>query len=348
MRRHVIWKGDEPASTIFVGRGVSSVLAELVGSRPSRRVAVLCQPSTADLAQRYANDLHAAGFEVTGYTLPDGEEAKQLGVVEDVYRFLNASHFARDDLVVGVGGGALTDVTGFIAATYMRGVPAIYIATTLLAAVDASIGGKTAVNVDGKNLAGVFVHPEAVIVDIDVIDALPRSQKVIGAAEAIKTGFIADTEIITAFEDSGIDTDLENIVNRSVAVKAAVVNEDFTERAARTILNYGHTIGHAIESTTGRPHGEAVAVGMVAAGYAAAHLLGFDGVARQEAVLDRIGLPLRAPEAKREAVRAMMALDKKRDDAGLRMVLLEDFGAPTVVHPDDATVQAAFDGIDLT
>jgi len=348
MRRHVIWKGDEPASTIFVGRGVSSVLAELAGSRPRRRVAVLCQPSTVTLAQRHANDLHAAGFEVAGYTLPDGEEAKQLSVVEDVYRFLNASHFARDDLVVGVGGGALTDVTGFIAGTYMRGVPAIYVATTLLAAVDASIGGKTAVNVDGKNLAGVFAHPEAVIVDIDVIDALPRSQKVIGAAEAIKTGFVADTEIITAFEDAGIDTDLENIVNRSVAVKAAVVKEDFTERDARTILNYGHTIGHAIESTTGRPHGEAVAVGMVAAGHAAAHLLGFEGAARQEAVLDRIGLPLRVPEAKREAVRAMMALDKKRDDAGLRMVLLEDFGAPTVIHPDDATVQAAFAGIDLT
>ncbi|GMR02762.1 MAG: 3-dehydroquinate synthase [Acidimicrobiia bacterium] len=348
MRRHVIWRGDEPVSTVLVGRGVSSVLAELAGSRPRRRVAVLCQPSTVALAQRYANDLHAAGFEVTGYTLPDGEEAKQLGVVEDVYRFLNASHFARDDLVVGIGGGALTDVTGFVAGTYLRGVPAIYIATTLLAAVDASIGGKTAVNVDGKNLVGVFAHPEAVIVDIDVIDALPRSQKIIGAAEAIKTGFIADTEIITAFEESGIDTDLENIVNRSVAVKASVVNEDFTERGARTILNYGHTIGHAIESTTGRPHGEAVAVGMVAAGHAAAHLLGFDGVARQEAVLERIGLPLRAPEAKREAVRAMMALDKKRDDAGLRMVLLEDFGAPTVVHPDDATVQAAFDGIDLT
>ncbi len=347
MRRHVIWMGDEPVSTILVGRGVVSVLPELVDRRTSRRVAVLCQPSTVNLAERYANDLHAAGFEVSGYTLPDGEEAKQLGVVEEVYRFLNAAKFTRDDLVVGVGGGALTDVTGFIAATYLRGISAMYVATTLLAAVDAAIGGKTAVNVDGKNLAGVFAHPEAVLVDVDVIDALPREHKIIGAAEAIKTGFIADTAIIEAFEADGIDTDLEEVVNRSVAVKVRVVNEDFTERGARAVLNYGHTVGHAIEATTGRPHGEAVSVGMVAAAAASAHHLGFHGRQRHDAVLRSIGLPLRAPEAKLETVRAMMALDKKRDAEGLRMVLLEDFGSPVLIHPDDATVRAALAGIDL-
>lgn len=347
MRRHVIWKGDEPASTILVGRGVSSVLAEFAASRPRRRVAVLCQPSTVTLAERYANILHSAGFEVTGYTVPDGEEAKQLGVVEDVYRFLNVSHFTREDLVVGVGGGALTDVTGFIAGTYLRGIPALYIATTLLAAVDAAIGGKSAVNVDGKNVAGLFVHPEAVIVDIDVLDELPRSQKIIGAAEAIKMGFIADPEIIAAFEREGIDTDLENIVNRSVAVKASVVTDDFTERGTRAFLNYGHTIGHAIETTTGRPHGEAVAIGMVAAGYAASHHFGFSGAWRQVEVLERVGLPVRASEAKQDTVRALMALDKKRDGAGLRMVLLEEFGSPVLIHPDDATVRAALAGIDL-
>ncbi len=347
MRRHVIWRGDEPVSTILVGHGVSSVLPELLARRTGRRVAVLCQPSTVALAERYANDLHRSGFEVSGYTLPDGEEAKQLGIVEDVYRFLNGAKFTRDDIVIGVGGGALTDVTGFIAGTYLRGVSAMYVATTLLAAVDAAIGGKTAVNVDGKNLAGVFSHPEAVIVDIDTIDALPRRHKIVGAAEAIKTGFIADTEIIAAFEADGIDTDLEDIVNRSVAVKVAVVNEDFTERGSRAVLNYGHTVGHAIESTTGRPHGEAVAIGMVAAGHAAAHHLGFAGVTRQQEVLVRIGLPLTAPEADAEAVRAMMALDKKRDSQGLRMVLLEEFGSPVLIHPNDATVRAALAGIDL-
>ncbi len=347
MRRHVIWRGDEPVSTILVGRGVSSMLPELLTRRAGQRVAVLCQPSTVRLAERLANDLQGAGYEVSGYTLPDGEEAKQLGVVEDVYRFLNGARFTRDDIVIGVGGGALTDVTGFIAATYLRGVSAMYVATTLLAAVDAAIGGKTAVNVDGKNLAGVFSHPEAVIVDIDTIDALPRRHKIIGAAEAVKTGFIADTQIIEAFEADGIDTDLEDIVNRSVAVKVGVVNEDFTERGSRAILNYGHTVGHAIESTTGRPHGEAVAIGMVAAGHAAAHHLDFTGSTRQRDVLAKMGLPLTAPEAEAEAVRAMMALDKKRDSGGLRMVLLEEFGSPVLIHPNDATVRAALAGIDL-
>ncbi len=347
MRRHVIWRGDEPVSTILVGRGVSSVLPDLVARHTGRRVAVLCQPPTVHLAERYANDLQESGFEVSGYTLPDGEEAKHLGIVEDVYRFLNTARFTRDDIVIGVGGGALTDVTGFIAATYLRGVSAMYVATTLLAAVDAAIGGKTAVNVDGKNLAGVFSHPEAVIVDVDIIDQLPPRHKIVGAAEAIKTGFIADTEIISAFETAGVDTDLEDIINRSVAVKVSIVNDDFTERGSRAILNYGHTVGHAIESTTGRPHGEAVAIGMVAAGYASAHHLGFTGVTRQSDVLEKIGLPLVAPEAERDAVRAMMALDKKRDSGGLRMVLLEDFGSPVLIHPDDATVRAALAGIDL-
>ncbi len=348
MRRHVIWKDTEPVSTILVGRDMTPVLTEMVAGNEHRQVAVVCQPSTFALAEQYANVFHAAGIEVGGYTLPDGEEAKQLGVVEEVYRFLNERHFTRDDLIIGVGGGALTDVTGFIAGTYLRGVTAMYVATTLLAAVDAAIGGKTAVNVDGKNLAGVFSHPEAVIVDVDILDNLPVEQKIIGAAEAIKTGFIQDTEIITAFEDDGIATDIENIVNRSVAVKTRVVNEDFTERGARAILNYGHTIGHAIETTTGRPHGEAVAIGMVAAGHASRHHLGFGGAERQEAVLKQIGLPVSAPEAKLESTRAMMALDKKRDSKGLRMVLLEDFGSPVLIHPDDATVRAAFAGIGLT
>lgn len=347
MRRHVIWKDTEPVSTILVGRDMLQTLVEMVAGNGHRQVAVVCQPSTFTLAEAYANAFHAAGVEVGGYTLPDGEEAKQLGVVEDVYRFLNGRHFTRDDLVVGVGGGALTDVTGFIAGTYLRGVSAMYVATTLLASVDAAIGGKTGVNVDGKNLAGVFSHPEAVIVDIDTLDALPKEQKINGSAEAIKAGFIADARIVDAFESDGIDTDLENIVNRSVAVKTQVVNDDFRERGTRAILNYGHTIGHAIETTTGRPHGESVSIGMVAAGHASRHHLGFSGAERQSEILERIGLPVTAPEAKLDATRAVMALDKKRDRDGLRMVLLEDFGSPVLIHPDDATVRAAFAGINL-
>jgi len=347
VRRHVIWKAEEPVSTIVVGRGVNEVLVDIVTSRQRQHVAILCQPPTSGLAGSYGSVLSDAGLEVTEYLVPDGEAAKQLGVVEDVYRFLNDSGFTRDDLVIGVGGGALTDVTGFIGGTYLRGISVVYVATTLLAAVDASIGGKTAVNVGGKNLAGLFAHPEAVLIDIDIIDQLPPALKREGAAEALKTGFIEDMGIVEAYERNGLDLDLEDVVNRSAAVKVAVVNDDFHERGRRAILNYGHTVGHAIESTTGRSHGESVAIGMVAAGAASNAVFGFEGAERQRAVLSQVGLPLTAPEADPDAVRDMMGRDKKRDVDGIRMVLLRDFGSPELVHADDATVRAAFDGIGL-
>jgi 3-dehydroquinate synthase len=347
MRTHVIETGDDLGSRIMVGRQMGIHLTGALDARQRNRVVLLCQPSTEHIADSLAGVLSDAGIEPVTRVLPDGEDAKRLNVVEDVYRFLNQNRFSRDDAVIGVGGGALTDVAGFIAATYLRGISAVYVPTTLLAAVDAAIGGKTAVNVDGKNLAGVFAHPDAVLIDMDIIDALPEKQKIVGAAEAIKTGFIADLGIVSAFEADGIDTDLEEIVNRSVAVKVRVVNEDFTEQGTRAILNYGHTIGHGIEATTGMPHGEAVSVGMVAAGYASQHAVGFTGASRQEHVLANIGLPVRAPDARAAAVRSMMLLDKKRDSSGLRMILLEDFEAPVIMRPDDATVRAAFAGIDL-
>lgn len=347
MRRHLITEGDHVRSEILVGRSMLDTMIEAVAAAGSTAAAVLCQPSTFGLADRLAGELAAAGISATGYTLPDGEEAKRMAVVEDVYRHLNAEGFTRSDTVVGVGGGALTDVAGFIAGTYLRGIPAMYLPTTLLGAVDAAIGGKTGVNVDGKNLAGVFKHPLRVVVDIDILDELPRRQKVEGAAEATKTGFIADLRIVEAYEADGLDVDLEEVVNRSIAVKAEVVSEDFREGGRRAILNYGHTIGHAVETSTGRSHGDSVAIGMVAAGAASEHALGFAGNERQRELLERIGLPIDAPDAKRDRVRAFMALDKKRDTGGLRFVLLEDFERPVVRGVDDATVAAALDAIGL-
>lgn len=347
MRRHVIIADGDVRSEILVGRSMLDRMIESVTDAGSSAAAVLCQPSTHGLADRLAGALAAAGISATGYTLPDGEAAKQMAVVEDVYRHLNAEGFTRSDTVVGVGGGSLTDVAGFIAGTYLRGVPAMYLPTTLLGAVDAAIGGKTGVNVDGKNLAGVFKHPLRVIVDVDILDALPRRHKVEGAAEATKTGFIADLGIVEAYEADGLDVDLEDVVNRSVAVKAGVVSEDFREGGRRAVLNYGHTVGHAIETSTGRSHGDAVAIGMIAAGAASEHAVGFSGSDRQRAVLTELGLPVDAPDAKRDRVRAYMALDKKRDANGLRFVLLEEFERPVVRTVDDATVQAALDAIGL-
>jgi 3-dehydroquinate synthetase len=345
MHTHLIRDRGSVVSTIEVGRDMDERLVAAVGDDRRRRIAVLCQSATFDLAMRYANVLVAAGYEATGYSLPDGEAAKRMSVVEEVYRHLNGRSFTRDDLVVGVGGGSLTDVTGFVGGTYLRGIPVVYVPTTLLGAVDAAIGGKTGVNVDGKNLAGVFRHPRAVVVDVDTIDALPQRLRIEGAAEALKTGFIADMDIVEAYERAPLDPDLEDVVNRSIAVKAAVVNEDFTEQGRRAILNYGHTVGHAIETATGRSHGASVSIGMVAAAAASARHLGFTGADRQISVLDEVGLPTAAADAPAATVRSVMALDKKRDHSGLRMVLLRGFARPEVVTVDDATVQAALDAI---
>jgi 3-dehydroquinate synthase/shikimate kinase/3-dehydroquinate synthase len=339
--------GGEAVSEVVVGRDLTETVCTSVAA--AAQVAILCQPSTAPLADRYATALGAVGVEAFGLTLPDGEDAKRLQVVEDIYRALNSAALTRGDVVLAVGGGALTDVAGFAAATYLRGVDAVYVPTTLLGAVDAAIGGKTAVNVDGKNLAGAFAHPTRVIVDVDTLDRLAPRLKTLGAAEALKTGFIADMEIVRAYEQHGHDVDLEDIVNRSVAVKTSVVSEDFTELGVRAHLNYGHTVGHAIETVTGCHHGEAVSVGMVAAGAASAHELGFDGSQRQKDVLATVGLPTSLPvrgvSPHREQLMSLMALDKKRDREGVRLVLLERFGSPVVVPATDATVHAAFAAI---
>jgi len=180
--------------------------------------------------------------------------------------------------------------------------------------------------------------------------ALPHDLKVQGAAEAVKAGFIQDMEIVEAYEATAVEgIDLEFIVNRSVAVKVDVVNGDFTEQGRRAILNYGHTVGHAIETASGISHGEAVAIGMVSAGAASRVALGFTGESRQSEVLGKIGLPTRVdPSVKAHQVRALMARDKKRDASGLRMVLLEEFGVPVVEKVNDTTVQVALDAVGLS
>ncbi len=347
MHRYVIDDGTGVASEIVVGRDLESAVVDGALAAGHGAVAVICQPSTFTRAERIAGLIAGAGVRATGYTLPDGEDAKQMSVVEDVYRHLNQQGFSRDDLVLGVGGGSLTDVVGFVGGTYLRGVAVSYVPTTLLAAVDASIGGKTGVNVDGKNLAGVFKHPDRVIIDIDILDAIPDRLKVDGAAEALKTGFISDMAIVEAYERDGIAVDLEDVVNRSVAVKVAIVGDDFREHGRRAFLNYGHTVGHAIETATGRSHGESVSIGIVAAGGASAAHFGFTGEHRQRDVLRNVGLPTEAPEAHRDDIRPLMALDKKRDRSGLRFVLLRAFGEPEVVTADDATVEAALRAVGL-
>jgi 3-dehydroquinate synthase len=299
------------------------------------------------VARSLRRQLDDAGVRSDVRVVPDRDAAKTLLVAEDCYLWLNELALTRDDLIVGVGGGAATDLAGFVAATYLRGVAVVHVPTTLLGAVDAAIGGKTGVNVGGKNLVGAFHHPRAVLIDPDVLDGLPSELLVEGAAEALKCGLIADPALVALYEAEGIDADLEEVVVRAVRVKADVVGEDFEERGKRAILNYGHTVGHAVEIAASMPHGHAVAVGMVAAGAASQEITGFTAADRQRDLIGRLGLPVSAPQVDTRTVRAYMALDKKRRGDELRMTLLEAIGRATVRAVDDATVRVALAAIGI-
>ena len=349
MERVLITGGGEVVSEILVGRyrGVPGAAVLLPPNDDRRRVGILTHDGATRVAAGVEATLRAAGLDVAVRQLPDREGAKTLATAEAAYLWLNNCGLTRGDTIIGVGGGALTDAAGFIGATYLRGLEVVLVPTTLLGAVDAAIGGKTAVNVGGKNLAGVFHHPARVVVDLDILDALPRTLLIEGTAEAVKAGLIADLDLVSLYEAHGLDAPLDEVVVRAIGVKADVVSDDFREAGRRALLNYGHTVGHAIETASGIPHGHAVAIGMVAAAAASERLLGFSDAARQSRLLEKLGLPVTAPVVKRADVVRLMTLDKKRDASGLRMVLLSAVGAATVASVDDATVGAALSAIEV-
>jgi 3-dehydroquinate synthase len=331
------------ASEILIGRGLPVPILPVGQSRS--RVAVLAQPGSLDVAGRFVGSLLADGTQADLYAVPDGDAAKTLEVAGEAYQWLAELGIGRNDTIAGVGGGAVTDLAGFIAATWLRGVEAVYLSTTLLGAVDAAIGGKTGLNLRGKNLVGVFRHPSRVIIDLDELERLPDHLLREGYAEAIKAGFIADASLVELFD--AVHIDLEQVVVRAVRVKADVVESDFHESGRRGILNYGHTIGHGIEVAAGISHGEAVSIGMIAAGAISEHRFGFTGAARQRGLLDSLGLPVWSPPVDTDEVRRLIGFDKKRDAGGLRMALLEDFGRPRLeyVSNDELSVGLAAVGL---
>jgi 3-dehydroquinate synthase len=308
-------------------------------------VLVVTQPGAAPIAARVAAALGADGWAVEVFQVPDGEAAKTLEVAAVLYRRGNALGLTRGDTIVAVGGGAVTDLAGFVAATYLRGIEAVYVPTTLLGAVDAAIGGKSGVNVEGKNLVGVFRHPRRVVVDTDLLAALPAALWQEGLAEVVKAGYVGDPGLIDLLQRTGLAAPRDEVVERAIAVKAAVVEDDFREAGRRMVLNYGHTIGHAVEVACGLSHGAAVAVGMVAAASASEIELGYADAARQRALIASLGLPVTVAGAGDPRVRELMALDKKRDERGLRMVLLAAAGRPEVRHVAAETVDAALAAI---
>lgn len=327
---------------IHVGAGCLSDIEALV-PLPYMRIALVHDEALPEsLVERAASSLGASA-DLLRIGVAAGEDAKVLGHVERVARALAAGGLHRGDLVAALGGGATTDLGGFAAATYHRGVDWLALPTTLLGMVDAAIGGKTAVNLaEGKNLVGAFHQPIAVVADVDALATLPDGELRSGLAEIVKHGLIGDPGLLAEIRaaapalserDPAATT---RIVARAAAVKVAVVEADATERDVRAHLNYGHTLGHALEtlghSGDGPPrrHGEAVAIGMMFAAFLARRLGRPDLVAEHRDALDAVGLPTGGAAVGFEQALRIMSRDKKAE-RGLRFVLLDAIGRPRVV-----------------
>ncbi|MEU5874330.1 3-dehydroquinate synthase [Glycomyces sp. NPDC047369] len=339
--RTVVVGDAEAPYPVLIGRGTVDRLPEFLGK--AARVAVLHTASTASLAERVGS-LLPDGVEATLMELPDAEDGKTVAVAEQCWDALGAEGFTRTDLVVGVGGGAVTDLAGFVAACWLRGVAVVHVPTSLLGAVDAAVGGKTGVNTAaGKNLVGAFHPPRAVLVDLDNFATLPRRDLAAGLAEVVKAGFIADPVILDLVERDpeaaldAADPVVAELVERAIAVKAAVVASDLKEGGLRAILNYGHTFAHAIEKLEKYRwrHGDAVAVGMVYAAHLNAITGRVDLVGRTKAVLESLGLPTTYEAGRWDDLLQVMKIDKKNTGATQRFVLLDALAAPVVV--DDVT-----------
>jgi 3-dehydroquinate synthase len=299
--------------------------------------------------QRALASLGVAGFEASLFTVPAGEQSKSLDTVRDAYDWLLDHRAERGSAIVALGGGVVGDLAGFVAATYLRGVPFVQCPTSLLAMVDASIGGKVGVDHSrGKNLIGSFYPPSLVVEDTSLLADLPSRALREGFAEVIKHGLIMDPPMLDILERDAkrllsVEPDLmTEIVARNAALKAKVVSEDEREGGLRAILNYGHTTGHAIEAVTGYGpilHGEAISAGMMAAAEIGCRLgiMPPAIVDRQQRLFELYGLPQRCPGLNIDAVIAATRLDKKMSSKRLRWVLLEDLGRPILRDdvPDD-------------
>jgi 3-dehydroquinate synthase len=295
--------------------------------------------------------------EVHVFTVPDGEEGKSATVLFTLWNWLGASGFTRSDVIVGIGGGAITDLAGFAAATWLRGIDWIAVPTSLAGMVDASVGGKTGINSDyGKNLIGAFHSPISVIVDIDFLHTLSARDLSAGMAEVIKCGFISDPEILNLSAKCSTQNlltnqaVLEDLVYRAVAVKASVVSIDFKESYAREALNYGHTLGHAIEkhSKYQLRHGEAVAIGMVFVAELAASrgLIDPAAVALHRDLLSRFNLPITFDRQAWSKLLPMLSLDKKTRGNMLRFVVLDGIGSTIRLEDlSSAELDAAYEMI---
>jgi 3-dehydroquinate synthase len=343
--------GGERPYDVLVGRSLLGHLPRLLDG--AVRAAILYAPPLKPHADAIAAVVADAGIVPVAVDVPDAEAGKSIDVAAHCWDQLGAAGFTRTDAVVGVGGGAVTDLAGFVAACWLRGVRWVPVSTSLLGMVDAAVGGKTGVNTAaGKNLVGAFHPPAGVLCDLALLDTLPPVDLVAGLAEVVKCGFIADPAILDLIEAKGADEgSVRELVERAVRVKADVVGADLREGGLREVLNYGHTLAHAIEKVEGYTwrHGHAVSVGLV---YAAAlgRLAGRLDEAtakRHRDVLAALGLPTAYPARAWPDLLATMRVDKKARGSRLRFVVLDGLAKPSILDgPSDELLRAAYEEVE--
>jgi 3-dehydroquinate synthase len=341
---------------VVVGRGLLAGLPALLGERV-KRVLVIHPRALRLTGDTVREELASAGFTALTAEIPDAEEGKHIEVASFCWQVLGQNDFTRSDAVVAVGGGAVTDLAGFVAATWLRGVKVIHMPTSLLAMVDAAVGGKTGINTaEGKNLVGAFHPPAGVLADLDTLDTLPKNEIISGMAEVIKCGFIADPAILDLIEgDTSAVVDprsdaMRELIERAIAVKAKVVSADLKEAGEREILNYGHTLGHAIELAERYSwrHGAAVSVGMMFAAELSRSVgrLSDADADRHRSILESLGLPITYRRDRWQALLDGMRRDKKSRGDLLRFVVLDGVARPGILDvPDTSLLFAAYQEI---
>lgn len=348
--------GPDNRYDVLVGNGLLDRVPELLGERVKKVLIIHPRAlrATGDVVQQ---NLSAVGIQSFVAEIPDAEEGKRVEVAAFCWQIMGQSDFTRTDAVVSVGGGAVTDLAGFVAATWLRGVRVIHLPTTLLGMVDAAVGGKTGINTaEGKNLVGAFHPPAAVVCDLDSLQTLPQNELLTGMAEVVKCGFIADPRILELIRENPQEVRdaaspvVRELIERGIRVKAEVVSSDLKESGRREYLNYGHTLGHAIEHNERYQwrHGAAVSVGMVFAAELgrAAGSLSDDVVHEHREIFTSLGLPVTYRADQWPRLLEVMKRDKKTRGNLLRFVVLDRIAAPRIMEvPDPAILFACYQEI---
>ena len=350
--------GSTPGESypVLVGNGLLGQLPELLG--PAVKKVLVIHPralrATGDVVR---DELAKSGLEALTAEIPDAEEGKHIQVASFCWEVLGKNDFTRSDAIVAVGGGAVTDLAGFVAATWLRGIKVVHLPTSLLGMVDAAVGGKTGINTaEGKNLVGAFHPPAGVLVDLDALGTLPRNELLSGMAEVVKCGFIADPAILDLVEANpeavadGASDVVRELVERAIAVKADVVSSDLREAGRREFLNYGHTLAHSIELAERYSwrHGAAVSVGLVFAAELGRMVGRLDDATadRHKEILTSLGLPVTYRKDRWSALLDGMRRDKKSRGDLLRFVVLDGLAKPSMLEvPDTSLLFAAYQEI---